>query len=470
MAQGLYIDGTWRETAETFTVSSPWDGRHLGDIAVATSSDVDAAVSAAVRALAVTPAAHIRSRFLRDAAQKLTERAEEFAQILSAEAGKPITAARGEVGRAIETLDLSADEARRIDGKAVPMDAVSSGEGMLGFEIQAPVGVVVAITPFNFPLNLGLHKLGPALAAGCPVVWKPSEKTPLCAGALTALFDEAGVPAGMLNLVTGDPTMIVPQLLEDDRTRLVTFTGSAAIGWDIKARSPRKHHVLELGSNTAVFIAADADIDKAVADLIPSAFAFAGQACISAQRVYVADAVADRFLTALKAAADALVVGDPADERTDVGPLITTLARDRVQTAVQAAVDAGATLICGNVLDGGLLRPTVLADVPAGCSVVVDEVFGPVLSVNRVASFEEAIVQINDSRYGLNHAIYTENLSEAMQFARRAEAGAVMINKSPSYRADHMPYGGVKDSGQGREGVPEAVREMTEGKLVVLNA
>jgi acyl-CoA reductase-like NAD-dependent aldehyde dehydrogenase len=350
------------------------------------------------------------------------------------------------------------------------MDAVSSGEGMLGFEIRTPVGVVVAITPFNFPLNLGLHKIGPALAAGCPVVWKPSEKTPLSAGALTALFDECGLPAGMLNLVTGDPAMIVAQLLEDERTRLVTFTGSDAIGWDIKARSPRKHHVLELGSSTAVFVAADADLTNAVADLIPSAFAFAGQACISAQRVYVADAVADDFLAALKQAADALVVGDPADDRTDVGPLITTLARDRVREAVRAAVAVGARVICGNVLEDGLLRPTVLADVPAGCSVADDEVFGPVLSVNRVADIEDAISRINDSRYGLNHAIYTENLTDAMQFARRAEAGAVMINKSPSYRADHMPYGGVKASGQGREGVPYAVQEMTERKLVVVNA
>jgi acyl-CoA reductase-like NAD-dependent aldehyde dehydrogenase len=470
MPQDLYIDGIWQPTADRFKVSSPWDHSPLGDVAVATPADVDEAISAAARALLTPPAAHVRSRILRTAAEKLRGRAEAFAQILCAEAGKPITAARAEVGRAVETLDLSADEARRIDGKAIPMDAVSSGEGMLAFEIRMPVGVVVAITPFNFPLNLGIHKLGPALAAGCSVVWKPSEKTPLCAGALTALFDECGLPAGMLNLITGDPAMIVPQLLADDRTRLVTFTGSGAIGWDIKARSPRKHHVLELGANTAVFIAADADIDRAVADLVPSAFTFAGQACISAQRVYVAAEIAERFLAALKLAADALLVGDPADDRTDVGPLITTLARDRVRDAVRDAVDAGAQVICGNRLEGELLRPTVLADVPPGCSVMVDEVFGPVLSVNRVANIEEAIAQINDSRYGLNYAIYTENLAGAMQFARRAEAGAVMINKSPSYRADHMPYGGVKESGQGREGVPEAVREMTEGKLVIINA
>ena len=470
MAQGLYIDGTWRETAETFTVDSPWDHRHLGDVAVATPADIDEAVVAASRALQSPPPAHVRSRVLRVVAEKLRERAEEFAQILSAEAGKPITAARAEVGRAIETVDLAADEARRLDGTAVPMDAVSSGEGMLAFQILAPIGVVVAITPFNFPLNLGLHKLGPALAAGCPVVWKPSEKTPLCAGALTALFDECGLPAGMLNLVTGDPTMIVPQLLDDERTRLVTFTGSDAIGWDIKARSPRKHHVLELGSNTAVYVAADADVDAAVADLVPSAFAFAGQACISSQRVFVAEEIADRFLAALGQAADALIVGDPADEGTDVGPLITTAARDRVRDAVSAAVESGATVVCGNVLEHDLLRPTVLADVPDGCSVVTDEVFGPVVSIGRVDGIDEALSKINASRFGLNHAIYTKNLAEAMQFARQAEAGAVMINKSPSYRADHMPYGGVKDSGQGREGVPYAVREMLESKLVVINA
>jgi acyl-CoA reductase-like NAD-dependent aldehyde dehydrogenase len=470
MTQGLYIAGEWRDTGERLAVRSPWDQTLLGEVAVATEVDVDEAIAAAHRALASPPPAHIRTSVLRRAATLLAERQEEFARMVSAEAGKPITAARVEVERALGTLGLSADEARSIEGKSIPMDAVASGETMLGFELHSPVGVVAAITPFNFPLNLGLHKLGPALAAGCPVVWKPSEKTPLTAGLLTSVFHSAGLPPGCLSLVTGDPAMIVGRLLEDERVRLVTFTGSDAIGWDIKARSPRKHHILELGSNTAVFVAADADLDRAVADLVPAGFGFAGQACISVQRIYVAQLVVEDFTSRLKEATESVGVGDPADEATVVGPLITEAARDRVLASVREAVTAGARLVTGGDTRDGVLRPTVLADVPAECSAVCDELFGPVVSVNPVADLADAIEQVNASRFGLNVAIYTRDVGSALEFARRAESGAVMVNVSPSYRADHMPYGGVKSSGQGREGVPYAVREMSQGKLVVLGA
>ncbi len=350
----------------------------------------------------------------------------------------------------------------------IPMDAVPSGEGKLAFEIAEPVGVVAAITPFNFPLNLALHKIGPAVAAGCPVVWKPSEKTPLTAGLIVRAFHDAGLPASLLNMVTGDPAMIVDGLLEDPRVRVVAFTGSSTIGWDIKRRSPMKRHLLELGSNAAVHVAADADLDRAVAEIVPASFGFSWQACISVQRVYVAQEVADDFLTRLKEATLAVVTGDPSDERTVVGPLVTRDARDRVISWVRDAVDAGAGLITGGAVEDGMLRPTVLSDVPPECSVMCEEVFGPVVSVNRITDLASALEQINSSRYGLNTAIFTRDVDAALAFARGVESGAVMVNVSPSYRADHMPYGGVKESGQGREGVPYAVRELTEQKLVIL--
>ena len=290
------------------------------------------------------------------------------------------------------------------------------------------------------------------------------------AGLLTQLFHDAALPAGMLNTVTGDPSLIVPTLLDDPDVRVVTFTGSSEVGWGIKARSPRKRHMLELGSNAAVYIAHDADLKRAVAELTPASFGFAGQACISVQRVYVENEVADEFIDMLREATQALNTGDPADEKTVVGPLITRAARDRVVDWVREAVAAGGVLVSGGTTDGGLLQPTIVSDVPVDCSLIREEVFGPVVAVNRVSDLESALDEVNSSKYGLNTSIFTSDVSRALAFARRAESGSVLVNVSPSYRADHMPYGGVKQSGEGKEGVPYAVREFTEFKLVVLGA
>jgi acyl-CoA reductase-like NAD-dependent aldehyde dehydrogenase len=464
--QDLFIAGNWVSTPTSFGVTNPWDGSTVATIASGSTADAIAAVDAA--SAVTVPPAHRRAALLRRTADLVEERAQQFARTIQSEAGKPITAARSEVARAIDTLRLSSEEARRLSGSTVPLDAVASGEGMLAFEMPVPVGTVAAITPFNFPLNLVAHKLGPAIAAGCPVVLKPSEKTPLTAGMLVRCFAEAGLPAGMLNLVTGDPATIVPTWLEDDRVAVITFTGSAEVGWDLKARSPRKRHVLELGSNTAMVVAGDADIPAAVQAAVTASFTYSGQACISLQRVYVHDSVADTFIDQLTEAASALPVGDPADERTVVGPLIAQAATERVLSYVRAGLDEGATLRCGGEVNDGVLQPTVLTDASPTSAVLCEEVFGPVVTVNRVSDLSEALKEVNASRFGLNTAVFTADLATALRFADNAEAGSVLVNVMPSFRADNMPYGGVKDSGQGREGVPYAVNELTDHRLVVI--
>lgn len=468
--QQLFLDGSWVETEDTFEVRDPWDGSVVGIVAAGGATEATRAVDAAVRAMERAFPAYERASVLRKASASVEERGEEFAQIIRAEAGKPITTARGEVARAVDTLQLSAEAARNLAGAAIPMEAVAAGAGLVAYEMPLPRGPVAAITPFNFPLNLVCHKLGPAIAAGCPVVLKPSEKTPFTAGLLAEVFAAAGLPAGMLNVVTGDPATLVNALLEDERVAVLTFTGSASLGWDLKSRSPRKHHVLELGSNTAMVVTDDADLEQAVAAAVASSFTFSGQACISLQRVYVQNGVADDFIARLSKAAASVPAGDPGDEATVVGPMITKVARDRVMSWIEAAVADGATLQAGGELRDDVLRATVLSDVPPTSQVICEEVFGPVVSVNRFEDLDDALGEVNGSRYGLNTSIYTASISDALAYARRAEAGSVLINVPPAFRADHMPYGGVKDSGQGREGVPYAVRELTENKLVVLSS
>lgn len=465
--QRMLIDGTWAEAPGTFEVTDPWDGSLVGRAADGGPQDAARAAAAAHAAFARQFPAHARAAVLRQAASLVADRAEEFAQAIRAESGKPITAARTEVGRAVDTLQLSAEAARNLAGVTVPMDAVPAGSGLIAFETPQPRGPVAAITPFNFPLNLVAHKVGPALAAGCTIVLKPSEKTPFTAGLLGQAFQDVGLPPGRLNIVTGDPAPIVSALCEDDRIAVLTFTGSAALGWQLKARSPRKHHILELGSNTAMVVAHDADLDRAVEAAVTSSFTFSGQTCISLQRIYAHERIADEFTQRLSKAAASLAIGDPRDEATVIGPMITPQARDRVLSWIHGAISDGAILHTGGDLHNDVLRPTVLSNVPARSPIMCEEAFGPAVSVNSVATLDEALEQVNDSRFGLNTSIYTADLATALTYARATQAGSVLVNTPPAFRADHMPYGGVKDSGQGREGVPYAVRELTEPKLVV---
>ncbi|QYN18103.1 aldehyde dehydrogenase family protein [Amycolatopsis sp. DSM 110486] len=469
-SQDLFINGQRVSREATAEVRSPWDGLLVGTYAMGGTEDATAAVTAAHHALAEGLPPHRRAEVLGAAARLVGERAEEFARLLLLEAGKPITAARGEVQRAITTLQLSADEARRLPSESVQMDAFPSGDGMFAFTVAEPLGVVAAITPFNFPLNLVAHKIGPALAAGCPVVLKPSERTPLTAGLLVEVLADAGLPAGWLNLVTGDPAQIVKAWQEDERVAVVSFTGSAAVGWQIKAGSPHKHHILELGSNTAMVVDADADLDRAVAAAVASGYGFSGQACVSLQRLYVHEDVVDDVVAKLGAAVTALAVGDPADEKTVVGPLISGQATDRVMEWVQGAVSEGARVVAGGALRDGVLEPTVVTDVRADSALLCSEVFGPVVTVVPVKDVAEAIAAANDSRFGLNTAIFTNDLTNALQYAKKAEAGSVLVNVAPAFRADHMPYRGVKESGHGREGVKYAVASLVAEKLVILAA
>lgn len=468
--QKLYIDGIWVGTDIVDEIRDRWSGEVVGKVHRAGAKDAIAAVDAAHAALRRGFPVPQRATVLARTADYIAAHAEEFAQTIRAEIGKPITSARGEVARAVGTLQFAAEEARRLPSETVALDATEAGAGLIGFTLAQPRGIVAAITPFNFPLNLVAHKIGPAIAAGCPVVLKPSDRARLTAGLLVDAFIAAGVPAGQLNLVTGSPGDVVDSWQKDDRVAVVTFTGSSRVGWSLKSASPRKLHVLELGSNTAMVVAGDADIERAAQDTVTASLTNSGQACVSLQRVYVERAVADNYLESVKTKFESVSVGDPSLDETLVGPLVADTEVVRIDAWLKEAVARGARIIVGGEPQGSVLPPTLVAGVRADDRLIQEEVFGPVVAVTVVESLEEAIDLVNDSLYGLNTSIYTASLSGALTYARLAVAGSVLVNVPPSFRADHMPYGGVKNSGQGREGVKYAVAEMTEQKLVILSA
>ncbi|HXF98843.1 MAG TPA: aldehyde dehydrogenase family protein [Gaiellaceae bacterium] len=464
----LLIGGEWVETGAWLEVRSPYDGSLVGRVPRAGAPETRRAIDAAEQAMRRPLPAHARAAILERVARELAERREEVARTICAEAGKPMKAARVEAARAVSTYTAAAVEARRLAGDVVPMEASPAGEGKLAFTLRTPVGIVGAISPFNFPLNLVAHKIAPALAAGCAVVLKPASQTPLSALLLAELEAEAGLPPGWLNVVCGPASEIGDVLVADERVKLLTFTGSAAVGWTLRERAPRKRVTLELGNATPVIVAADADLDDAAARLAANAFSFAGQSCISVQRIYVERPAWDAFLERFLPRVHALRVGDPADEETDVGPVIDEGARERILAWVEEARAQGAELLAGGVAEGGLLRPTVLARPPADAKVVREEVFGPVCTVAPYETLEEAIALANGTRYGLQAGIFTRDLKAALRAVRGLEFGGVTVNEAPTFRADQMPYGGVKDSGNTREGPAYAVREMTEERVVVL--
>ena len=412
--------------------------------------------------------AHERAAILDRVAALLKERHDEVAQTISAEAGKPMKAARVEAERAVSTYTMAAVEARRLSGEVVPMDASAAGVGKVAYTMRVPIGIVGAITPFNFPLNLVAHKVAPALAAGCAVVLKPAGHTPLSALLLGELETEAGLPPGWLNVLVGPSAEIGDVIVEDERVKLITFTGSSGVGWKIRERAVKKRVNLELGNATPVVVEADADIEEAATKLAANAFSFAGQSCISVQRIYVKREAYDAFVSRFVPKVQALKVGDPAEEDTDVGPVIDEDARDRIVSWVEEAKSAGATVLAGGEVVGGLLQPTVLADVTQEMKVSCQEVFGPLCTVSPYDSSEEAFKLANATEYGLQAGIFTANLKTALAAAAALEFGGVTVNEAPTFRADQMPYGGVKESGNTKEGPHYAVREMTEERLVVL--
>jgi acyl-CoA reductase-like NAD-dependent aldehyde dehydrogenase len=456
------------ETGEWLEVRSPYSGEVVGRVAKAGAAEARRALDAAEAAMRHPLPAHERAEILVRVAGALGKRHEEVAQTISAEAGKPLKAARVEASRAMSTYTFAAVEARKLAGDIVPMDAAQAGIGKLAFTLRQPIGIVGAISPFNFPLNLVAHKIAPALAAGCAVVLKPASQTPFSALLLAELETEAGLPPGWLNVLVGPASEIGDVLVEDERVRAITFTGSSEVGWKLAERAARKRVNLELGNATPVIVEADADLDEAAAKLAANAFSFAGQSCISVQRIYVHRSAYDRLLERFLPRVEALVVGDPADEATDVGPLIDRDARDRVLAWIEEARAGGAEILAGGDLDGELVRPTVIANAAPDLNVSCQEVFGPVCTVNAYDTLEEALELANGTRYGLQAGIFTSNVKTALAAAQRLEFGGVTVNEAPTFRSDQMPYGGVKDSGNTREGPAYAVRELTEERLVVL--
>jgi acyl-CoA reductase-like NAD-dependent aldehyde dehydrogenase len=466
----MIIDGEAVTADAVSEVRSPYDHRVVGRVPRGDAHHIDRAVAAARAALTGGPLpAHRRAEILDTAARLVAERRDDFAATLSAESAKPITTARGEVTRAVDTLRFSAAVARTLGGELLPLDASSAGVGKLGFVKRVPVGVVAGISPFNFPLNLVCHKVGPAIAAGCPMVLKPASSTPLTALALARLLlDECGLPPGWLHVVTV-PGSVANHLVDHPDVAMITFTGSPEVGWGIRARVPRKKVGLELGNNSPVIIEPDADWRDAAARIRVAGFSFAGQSCISTQRLYVHRSIHDQFLAELVAQVSTLRVGDPADEATDVSALIDTGETERVASWIDEAVAAGATIAHGGRRgDDGVLQPTVIAGATPDMKVCAKEVFGPVVTVTAYDDLEDALAMANDSEYGLQAAVFTSNLRTALRAADVLDFGGVLVNEVPTWRADHMPYGGLRDSGNTREGPAYAAREMTEERLVVI--
>jgi len=462
----VFVGGEWIETGDWIDVRSPYSGETVSRVAKAGAEETRRAIDAAEAAMREPLPAHKRAEILVRVAGALGRRHDEVARTISDEAGKPMKAARVEASRAMSTYTFAAVEARKLAGEMVPMDAAQAGVGKLAFTLRQPIGVVGAISPFNFPLNLVAHKLAPSLAAGCAVVLKPASQTPLSALLLAELEEEAGLPPGWLNVVVGSASEIGDVLIEDERVKAITFTGSGPVGWKLRERAPKKRVNLELGNATPVIVAADADIDLAAEKIAANAFSFAGQSCISIQRVYVERDAYDALVERLVPRVESLKVGDPADEDTDVGPVIDDDARERILDWIGKTTGR---VLTGGDLDGELIRPTVIANPGRQDEVSCEEVFGPVCTVTAVDSIDEAIELANATRFGLQAGVFTTRLDTALRVAQHLEFGGVTVNEAPTFRSDQMPYGGVKDSGNTREGPKYAVRELTEERLVVID-
>lgn len=466
----LAVGGRWIESGEWAEVTSPYDGAVVGRVPVAGDELVDRAIAHARTTFAAGPLPqHQRAEILAETARLIRHNQDELAMILALEGGKPLATALVETARAYETFTASAVEARKLAGEQIPLDAVPAGTGKLGLTLRVPVGVVAAISPFNFPLNLAAHKVGPAFAAGNAVVLKPALMTPLSALRLVELMEEAGMPAGWVQVVCGSGSRIGERLVADDRVDAITFTGSVPVGWGIRAKAPRKKVTLELGSSSPVIVHSDGDWETAADRCAANAFMYAGQTCISVQRLLLHEDVADDFLARFAAGAQRLVVGDPLAPGTDVGPLIDAGNRERVCDWVQQASDAGGQIVTGGgVNDDGTLQATIIDAAPLDQPVWGEEVFGPVAAARRYTDFDDALALANGTRFGLQAGVYTTRLDLALQAARALDFGGVIVNDVPSFRADNQPYGGTKDSGNTREGPAYAVRELSEERMISL--
>jgi acyl-CoA reductase-like NAD-dependent aldehyde dehydrogenase len=464
----MRIGNDWVRTAQTRTISFPYDGTPAGEVYDADAAAVDRAIVAAQKGAEAMGALtqHERAELLESMRSLLERDAEEFACLITLETGKTIREARGEVARSQQTLVASADAARHLQGEVVPMEAAPTGKGRWAMTVREPLGVIAAITPFNFPLNLALHKIGPALAAGNSVVHKPSENTPLSAVRLARLAVEAGLPAGAYNVVTGPGEETGRQIVNDPRIAMITFTGSPEVGQKIRAAAGLRRVTLEMGSNSAVILEPDCDLDLLIPRCVLGGYALAGQVCISLQNIYLHESIAEEFTQRFVALAQALKIGNPLEESTDMASLISEAAAIRVESWIKRAVARGARLLTGGTRRGAIVEPAVLTDVPPDDDLCCKEAFGPLVVLHRYSRLEDAINAVNASEYGLQAGICTRDIGKVFDAARKLRVGGVMVNDVPSFRVDLMPYGGTKLSGVGREGPRYAIEEMTELKLI----
>ena len=467
---GFFVDGRWQQEGDLVDIRSPYDSTLVARVTQGRKRDAEAAIAAAVKAFGTTRRlpAFERQRILRQIVAFMTERKEEFARTLAQEAGKPIKAARTEVERAIFTFSVAAEESTRIYGEYIPLDWQEYTAGRWGIVRRFPIGPIAGITPFNFPINLVAHKVAPAIAAGCPIVLKPAPQTPLCSLLLAECVQQAGWPDGGLNVLplSNEDAGV---LVTDDRIKLISFTGSVPVGWDVKRRAGKKKVVLELGGNAAVIVHNDTDVPYAAERCVVGGFAYAGQTCISVQRIFVEQSVYGNFTDVLVESVKQLKTGDPLDESTDVGPLIRESDAIRSAAWIEEAVHAGARLLCGGRRTNSLVEPTILTGTRADMKVNCQEIFGPVVTVEPYKDFDQALRLVNNSAYGMQAGVFTRDAKLLFQAYEELEVGGVIAGDVPSFRIDHMPYGGVKDSGLGREGLRYAIEEMTEPKLLVMN-
>jgi len=468
--QGFLVDGKWIEEGTPVEIRAPYDGSVIGRVYQGRREHADAAIAAAVKAFGTTRRlpAFERQRMLRRVAQGIIQRKEEFAHTMALEAGKPIKAARTEVERAIFTFTVAAEESTRIYGEYLPLDWQEFTVGRWGIVKRFPLGPIAGITPFNFPLNLVAHKVAPAIAAGCTIIIKPAPQTPLSALLLADVVQQSGWPDGALNvlLLSNEDTSL---LVTDDRLKMISFTGSAAVGWDLKRRAEKKKVILELGGNAGVIVHSDADLAFAAERCVAGGFGYAGQTCISVQRILVEQSVYGKFTDLLLAGVKKLNCGDPLQDSTDVGPLIRESDAIRASDWVQEAVRGGARLLTGGQRKGSMLEPTVLTGTRPEMKVNCQEIFAPVVTLEPYEHFDAALKEINRSPYGLQSGLFTRDAKLVFHAYEELEVGGLIAGDVPAFRIDHMPYGGVKDSGLGREGLRYAIEEMTEPKLLVMN-
>jgi len=470
MEYKLFINGQWVNAGPMLEVKNKYNGQTVAALPTARREDVDAAIAAAQRASQVMAdmPAYKRAEILFKTASLLRERSEDFAKTIAAEAGKALKFARAEVERAISTFTIASEEAKRLHGETFPLDGVPAGEGYFGFWVRRPVGVIAAISPFNFPLNLVAHKVAPAIASGNSVVLKPATWTPLAAVKLCQVLQDAGLPAGAINLIVGPGGTVGEWLITDPRVDKITFTGSPPVGAHILAVAGIKKVTLELGNTSPVIVAPDADLDFVAKRCAVGAYYNSGQVCISVQRIYSQKEVYEPFAEKFVRATDAMVVGDPLDERVDVGPMIDSKEVDRIEGWMREAQSSGAKVLAGGKRDGAVYYPTVLTNVRPDMKVVSEEVFAPVASVISCDDFEESLKQANDTKFGLQVGVFTKDIDRVLKAVKRLNFGGVIINDTPNFRADHMPYGGNRQSGLGREGVKFAMEDMTNIQMVAI--